>query len=249
MDPKGQIQECHELKSVDCSYVDDQEMCSPQGSHSHNDSDSSFSLADQERECKKLQTQSSNEIEMTNRKKGKHGLKYAKITNEQREGLIQQVIQTGCTIKSAAQQLGINFSTAKAIMQIFKKEGRSCKKVIRKNKKRQTQLYKRHCLVTKDQSNRQEKQQVQQTDKIDKEIILQPISVLQVQNKQQLILIQQLTSQNLLYQGQVSNLYQENVVLTQNYQCLCQQYQQLQNMMQQVLMKKQNSLVVPFIIS
>ncbi|CAD8118912.1 unnamed protein product [Paramecium sonneborni] len=246
MDPKGQIQQCHELISAHSSCVEDQEIRSPQGSHSNNDSDSSFSLAEQERECKKLLTQSSNEQEMTKRRRaGKHGLKYAKITNDQREGLIKQVTSTGCTIKSAAQQLGINFSTAKAIMQIFKKEGRSCKKIIRKNKKRQTQLCKRPCIVTKDQTNRQEKQLVQQTDKILKEMIQQPISVLEDKNQQQLVLIQQLTKQNLLYQGQVSNLFQDNLMLTQKYQCLCQQYQQLQNMMQQVFMQTQSPLV-PF---
>jgi transposase len=69
-----------------------------------------------------------------------------------REALINQVTSTGCTIKSAAQKLGINFSTAKAIMQIFKKEGRSCKKVIRKNRKRRTSLGKKHSKYLKDTS-------------------------------------------------------------------------------------------------
>ncbi|CAD8193948.1 unnamed protein product [Paramecium pentaurelia] len=153
---------------------------------------------------------------MTKRRRGKHGLKYAKITNDQREGLIKQVTSTGCTIKSAAQLLGINFSTAKAIMQIFKKEGRSCKKVIRKNKKRQSQMFKRHQVVTKDQSLEEENEQKNQIDKIAQQMIQQPISVLEDKNKQQLLIIQQLTNQNLIYQGQVSNIFQENVVLTQN---------------------------------
>ncbi|CAD8193950.1 unnamed protein product [Paramecium pentaurelia] len=216
MDPKGQIQQCQILNSHHSSYVDDQEICSRQGSHSNNDSDSSFSLAEQEQECKKLLIQSSNEQEMTKRRRGKHGLKYAKITNDQREGLIKQVTSTGCTIKSAAQLLGINFSTAKAIMQIFKKEGRSCKKVIRKNKKRQSQMFKRHQVVTKDQSLEEENEQKNQIDKIAQQMIQQPISVLEDKNKQQLLIIQQLTNQNLIYQGQVSNIFQENVVLTQN---------------------------------
>ncbi|CAK59442.1 unnamed protein product (macronuclear) [Paramecium tetraurelia] len=247
MDPKEQIQQCQILNPVNSSNMDDQEICSVQGSHSNNDSDSSFSLAEQEQECKKLLIQSSNEQEMTKRRRGKHGLKYAKITNDQREGLIKQVTQTGCTIKSAAQQLGINFSTAKAIMQIFKKEGRSCKKVIRKNKKRQSQMYKRLNVVTKDQSIGEENELKKQTDEIAKEITQQPIQVMEDQNKQQLMLIQQLTNQNLLYQVQVSNLYQENVVLSSKYQTLCSQYSQLQNMMQQIIMKTQSPLV-PFIV-
>ncbi|CAD8205687.1 unnamed protein product [Paramecium pentaurelia] len=247
MDPKRQIQQQQELSLVHSSYEDEQGNCSLKDSYSNRDSDSSFSLSEHEKRYKKILTHSLNEQEITKRKGGKHGLKYAKISNDQREGLIQQVTSTGCTIKSAAQKLGINFSTAKAIMQIFKKEGRSCKKVIRKNKKRQSQMYKRHYAVTKDQSIREEKEQLRQTGEIAKETIQQPISVLEDKNKEQNVIIQQLRSQNLLYQGQVANLYQENAVLNQNYQNLYQQYQHLQSMMQQIFMKTQSPLA-PFII-
>lgn len=41
---------------------------------------------------------------------------------------------TGCTIKSAAKDLSINFSTAKAIMQIYRREGRVTKKIVREIK-------------------------------------------------------------------------------------------------------------------
>lgn len=65
---------------------------------------------------------------------GKFGLKYAKISNRQRQTLITKVTSTGCTIKSAAKELNINFSTAKAIMQIYRREGRITKKVVRELK-------------------------------------------------------------------------------------------------------------------
>ncbi|CAD8199348.1 unnamed protein product [Paramecium octaurelia] len=241
MDPKGQIQKQQQLIPIHSSFEDHKFIYSLKDS-----------LSEHVKKCKKMLNHSSNDQEITKRKGGKHCFKYAKISNDQREGLIKQIISTGCTIKSAAQKLGINFSTAKAIMQIFKKEGRSCKKVIRKNKKRQTQMYKRHSAVTKGQSIREVKEQFRQTDEIKKEMIQQPISVLEAKNNQQLLIIQQLSSQNLLYQGQVVNLVQENAVLNQNYQNLCQQYEHLQNMVQkqyiqtqQILMKTQ-SPIAPF---
>lgn len=67
---------------------------------------------------------------------GKFGLKYAKISNRQRQALIERVTSTGCTIKSAAKDLSINFSTAKAIMQIFRREGRITKKIVREIKQK-----------------------------------------------------------------------------------------------------------------
>ena len=55
-------------------------------------------------------------------------MKYAKITDETRRAFIDKVQQGVCTIKQAAKQYGIKFSTGKAILSTFKHEGRVGKK-------------------------------------------------------------------------------------------------------------------------
>ncbi|CAD8068342.1 unnamed protein product [Paramecium sonneborni] len=55
-------------------------------------------------------------------------MKYAKITDETRLAFIEKVKQGTCTIKQAAKQFGIKFSTGKAILSLYKHEGRVGKK-------------------------------------------------------------------------------------------------------------------------
>lgn len=56
------------------------------------------------------------------------GLKYAQITNEDRLAFIDKVISGQISIKAAAAEYGINFSTGKGIIQTYRKEGRIGKK-------------------------------------------------------------------------------------------------------------------------
>ncbi len=49
--------------------------------------------------------------------------------------MIEEIVKTGCSIKSASKLFNVNFSTAKAIMQTFKREGRIGKKERRGQKK------------------------------------------------------------------------------------------------------------------
>ncbi|CAD8200225.1 unnamed protein product [Paramecium octaurelia] len=64
-------------------------------------------------------------------------MKYSKISDETRLAFINKVQQGVCTIKQAAKQFGIKFSTGKAILSLYKHEGRVGKKQkrIRKMKK------------------------------------------------------------------------------------------------------------------
>ena len=55
-------------------------------------------------------------------------MKYAKISDETRLAFIERVKQGVCTIKQAAKQFGIKFSTGKAILSLYKHEGRVGKK-------------------------------------------------------------------------------------------------------------------------
>jgi len=50
------------------------------------------------------------------------------IPVEVRERFIKRVISHEVTIKEAAKEFGIKFSTSKAILQVFKREGRIGKK-------------------------------------------------------------------------------------------------------------------------
>lgn len=53
------------------------------------------------------------------------------ITQEVREKFIERVLSRQVTIKAAAKEFGIKFSTSKAILQTYKREGRTCKKKTR----------------------------------------------------------------------------------------------------------------------
>lgn len=55
-------------------------------------------------------------------------MKYAKISDQTRLAFIDKVLKGTCTIKQAAKQFGIKFSTAKAILSLYKHEGRVGKK-------------------------------------------------------------------------------------------------------------------------
>ena len=62
--------------------------------------------------------------------------KYSVITQEVREKFIKRVISREVTIKEAAKEFGIKFSTSKAILQTYKREGRIGKKKTRQRKPR-----------------------------------------------------------------------------------------------------------------
>ncbi|CAK86157.1 unnamed protein product (macronuclear) [Paramecium tetraurelia] len=61
-------------------------------------------------------------------------MKYAKISNQVRQAFIKRVSEKKCTIRQAAKQFGIKFSTAKAILSIYRHEGRIGKKQRRQRK-------------------------------------------------------------------------------------------------------------------
>lgn len=60
--------------------------------------------------------------------------KYSVINQEIREKFINRVLSREVTIKEAAREFGIKFSTSKAILQTFKREGRIGKKKTRERK-------------------------------------------------------------------------------------------------------------------
>ncbi|CAD8119366.1 unnamed protein product [Paramecium sonneborni] len=64
--------------------------------------------------------------------------KYAIIDQDVRIQLLRRILSKESTIKEAAKEFGINFSTAKAILQTYRKEGRVGKKKTRdRNKSKQ----------------------------------------------------------------------------------------------------------------
>ncbi|CAD8192489.1 unnamed protein product [Paramecium octaurelia] len=74
-------------------------------------------------------------------------MKYSKISDETRLAFINKVEQGVCTIKQAAKQFGIKFSTGKAILSLYKHEGRIGKKQKRIRKiKNQNQLNQRETV-------------------------------------------------------------------------------------------------------
>lgn len=59
---------------------------------------------------------------------------YNLTTNQQRKDLIKLVLEENIRLKEASKQLGLNYSTAKTILRVFKKEKRTNKKTLKKNK-------------------------------------------------------------------------------------------------------------------
>jgi hypothetical protein len=62
--------------------------------------------------------------------------KYAIITKDLREKFIQRVLSKQVSIKEAAEEFGIKFSTSKAILQTFRREGRIGKKKTRERRRK-----------------------------------------------------------------------------------------------------------------
>ncbi|CAD8149534.1 unnamed protein product [Paramecium pentaurelia] len=203
-------------------------------SHESDSSDSSYDFAQDLNQKPSSKRSPEEEKELLYKYRGKHGLKYAKISNEQRQKLIKQVTTTGCTIKSAAKELNINFSTAKAIMQIYRKEGRTSKKIKRENKKTLTSKQEILNQTTSDKPNYGEQRQTK-VDVVQDNLETNLYQQAEETNRNQALLIQQLNTQNMLLQGRVQQLQQEKQQLTQNYSYLTYQYNQLQQMMSQMV--------------
>ena len=55
---------------------------------------------------------------------------YTKVTNAQRELLIQ-LLESNISIKHAARRAGLKYENAKVIYRVYKREGRSTKKIKR----------------------------------------------------------------------------------------------------------------------
>ncbi|CAD8067643.1 unnamed protein product [Paramecium sonneborni] len=211
-----------------------QEQQKNNSSTSSRDSDSSDSSYDFIRDLNQKSSlkRSPEEVqELLCRYQGKHGLKYQKISNEQRQKLIKQVTTTGCTIKSASRDLNINFSTAKAIIQIFRKEGRMSKKV--KREKIQDEFKNPEIVNKVGLANEQQCQQRQNNVKDNLDTIL--FQQVEEKNRNQAIIIQQLNTQNIYLQGKINQLQQEKSQLSQNYCFLANQYNQLQQMVSQTM--------------
>ncbi|KAM3137402.1 hypothetical protein pb186bvf_010582 [Paramecium bursaria] len=66
-------------------------------------------------------------------------MKYQSIPNDIRTAFIKRVQEKACTIRQAAKEFGLKFSTSKAILQTYRKEGRIGKK---KNRNRNTKAEK-----------------------------------------------------------------------------------------------------------
>ncbi|CAD8076830.1 unnamed protein product [Paramecium sonneborni] len=63
--------------------------------------------------------------------------KYAVIDQSKRVLLLKKILSKESTIKEAAKEFGVNFSTAKAILQTYRKEGRIGKKKKRERNKKE----------------------------------------------------------------------------------------------------------------
>ncbi|CAD8140053.1 unnamed protein product [Paramecium octaurelia] len=63
--------------------------------------------------------------------------KYAVIDQSKRVLLLKRILSREATIKEAAKEFGVNFSTAKAILSTYRKEGRIGKKKTREKQKKE----------------------------------------------------------------------------------------------------------------
>ena len=77
--------------------------------------------------------------EQSERVGGKRSKRYAKIDDEFRKIIIFEVIHLGSSVRAVSEKLGINVSSAKNVISIYKKEGR-----IEKKKNRFKLLEKEH---------------------------------------------------------------------------------------------------------
>ncbi|CAK73431.1 unnamed protein product (macronuclear) [Paramecium tetraurelia] len=206
-------------------------------------SDSSYDFVKDVNQKSYLKRTIEEDQELLSKYKGKHGLKYQKISNEQRQQLIKQVTTTGCMIKHAARDLNINFSTAKAIMQIFRREGRMSKK--RKRCTAQSEFKNPEILIQdvkeglKSQFGLMKEEQCQQRlNNVQDNLDTIHFQQMEEKNRNQAIFIQQLKTQvrnlnkfqNFYLQGRANQLQQEIQQLNQNYSYLQIQYNQQQQM-------------------
>jgi hypothetical protein len=70
--------------------------------------------------------------------KSSFGVKYCKIDNEKRRTLIYEVTVMKNSLKNVCLRHNINFSSAKNVLQIYRKEGRLEKKMFRQRKNKKT---------------------------------------------------------------------------------------------------------------
>ncbi|CAD8151040.1 unnamed protein product [Paramecium octaurelia] len=200
-----------------------------------NSSDSSYDFVKDVNQRSYLKRTIEEDQELLSKYKGKQGLKYQKISNEQRQQLIKQITTTGCMIKHAARDLNINFSTAKAIMQIFRREGRMSKKKKRGSVKSE---FKNPEILIQDAKEglisqfvlMKEEQCQQRLNNVQEDLDTIHFQQMEEKNRNQAIFIQQLKTQNLYLQGRANQLQQEIQSLNQNYSYLQIQYNQQQQM-------------------
>ncbi|CAD8106217.1 unnamed protein product [Paramecium sonneborni] len=147
--------------------------------------------------------------------------KYAIITHAVRMAFIKRVQSKQTTIKQAAQEFGIKFSTSKAILQTYKQEGRIGKK--------KTRLRKGPSKNQSKQENQDQKQKI--IDSNDQQSHSKPLTIdlnqlaLQKQQALQFQIFQlslnmnpyQLLHQNLCFQ---QNLQQDPILSLLNYQAM-----------------------------
>ena len=66
--------------------------------------------------------------EHSSRVGGRRSKRYAKIDDESRKTIIFEVIHLGSSVRTVSEKLGVNVSSAKNVISIYKKEGRIEKK-------------------------------------------------------------------------------------------------------------------------
>ncbi|CAK93858.1 unnamed protein product (macronuclear) [Paramecium tetraurelia] len=165
--------------------------------------------------------------------------KYSIITPAVRIAFIKRVQSKQSTIKQAAQEFGIKFSTSKAILQTYKREGRVGKKKTRSRRS-----------TFKIDSKKEEKFQQQQSNPKDHLSPQQPLPI----NQTQMTLPQEQAQQFQIFQlGLQMNPYiplQQNLYLEQNpFQIpnpqLMYYYWQLNNLRQQALSQQYGKILDP----
>ncbi|KAM3137012.1 hypothetical protein pb186bvf_010925 [Paramecium bursaria] len=107
-----------------------------------------------------------------------HKKKYAVIPPNIRMAFIKRVQSKQATIKEASREFGIKFSTSKAILQTYRKEGRVGKKKTRQRKS-----------LTKLEEQEPLPQQVQQVQPAPPEQLVDPILFQQQMQQQQLMMM------------------------------------------------------------
>ncbi|CAD8055263.1 unnamed protein product [Paramecium sonneborni] len=201
------------------------------------DSDSSFDLENKVHNKSLLKKPTNEQNGDEQKRNGKFGLKYAKISNRQRQALIERVTSTGCTIKSAAKDLSINFSTAKAIMQIFRREGRITKKIVREIKQKTNKNLGQNSedIVQKKSQFNEKNEGYVKVEAIQDNNETNLYQQAEEANRHQALIIQQLNAQNIYLQSRVNQLQQDKLQINQKYELLIMQYHQLQQMAHQFL--------------